>query len=326
MIILGIETSCDETACAIVEDGVKIISSFVASSQELHEATLGIVPEVAAREQIKHILTIITLNFTLSGLDWSQIDGVAVTTGPGLIGSLLVGVETARTLSFSLNKPLIPINHVYAHLYGAFLTDTKPKFPATGLIVSGGHTELLLLKNHGDYVRLGGTRDDALGEAFDKVAKILDLGYPGGPAIEKLALEGNPKAIKFPRPMINYDDYDFSYSGLKTAVVHEFQKNPNISKADLAASFQEAALDVVVTKAMRAVEKYNVKSLIVAGGVAANGRLREMCENKISSSVTLHTPSPALCTDNAVIIASCAFFNNNPVPWQEVKADPSLKL
>ncbi len=333
MKILGIETSCDETGAAIVEDGVKILSNIVASSQEIHIKTGGIIPERAAREQIKYIIPVIKealLAITHnSELITPDIDAIAVTVGPGLIGSLLVGVETAKTLSFVWQKPIIPVNHLLAHLYANWLQPEVPQFPAIVLIVSGGHTELLLMKNHGKYEWLGGTRDDAAGEAFDKIARLLGLGYPGGPAIaaaaEKFAMRHMPYAIKLPRPMIGSGDFDFSFSGLKTAVLREVKKNKAPSPEfinGLAYEVQEAITDVLVKKAVRAARENDVKNIILAGGVAANQRLRE----KMKLEINLHVPPPALCMDNAAAIAACAYFNNSPLPWPKIAAQPSLGL
>lgn len=301
MKILGIETSCDETAAAVVENGIKIISNVVASSQGIHAKYGGIIPEKAAREQVKTIIPVIKESLVC------DIDAIAVTVGPGLIGSLLIGVETAKALAFAWNKPIVPINHLVGHIYA-----NQIKFPAIVLIVSGGHTELVLMTDHGKFKWLGGTKDDAAGECFDKCARILNLGYPGGPAIEKNAIAGN---ITLPRPMINTKDFDFSFSGLKTAVAN--LKEPN--KNWVAYELQEAITDVLVKKTLMAAEKYKVKNILLAGGVAANKRLREKLPQALCPPINL-------CTDNAVGIASAAFFNYKPVPWQEVDADPALDL
>ena len=305
MTILGIETSCDETAAAVVKDGTQLISNVVASSQQMHAKFGGIIPENAAREQIKSIIPVIKETLVC------DIDAIAVTVGPGLIGSLLVGVETAKTLSYAWNKPLIPVNHLIGHIYANWLV-SKPQFPALVLLVSGGHSELILMADHGKYKYLGGTRDDAAGECFDKCARLLNLGYPGGPAISKAAIKND--LYKLPRPMINSKDFDFSFSGLKTVVANSPRDNPNY----LAYELQEAITDVLVTKTRRAAEKYQVKNILLAGGVAANKRLRE----KIPEALC---PPIELCTDNAAYIASAAFFNYKEVPWHKVNADPSLQ-
>ncbi len=367
MTILGIETSCDETAAAIVQDGTRILSNVVASSIQLHAKTGGIIPEIAAREQIKCILPVIkqalkdtkiqrykdtkkknknSPNILVS--QYPNIDAIAVTIGPGLIGSLLVGVETARTLSWLWNKPIVPVNHLKAHLYANFLNQQLNKrtieqsvFPAIGLIVSGGHTDLVLIKNHGDLKWLGGTRDDAAGECFDKCARLLGLGYPGGPAIETCASKFNNRtieqlnneAIKLPRPMINQDNFDFSFSGLKTAVLNHvkhfklMEQWNNRTREQLAFQLQEAITDVLVTKTLNATQKFKVKSILLGGGVAANSLLRKKLNVKCQmSNVKCFVPSAQLCTDNAAVIASYAYFNYKPVPWKKIKPNPGLVI
>ncbi|MDP3888813.1 MAG: tRNA (adenosine(37)-N6)-threonylcarbamoyltransferase complex transferase subunit TsaD [bacterium] len=369
MIILGIETSCDETAVAVVEDGKKILSNVVATSLAKHAQTGGIIPEVAAREQVKCIIPVIkeALKQSLcpgghSGEGLAarksslapnrsplspEIDAIAITVGPGLIGSLLVGVETAKTLSYLWNKPIIPVNHLQGHIYANWLssppylipdseptTHPHPQFPALALVVSGGHTELVLMKDHGKIEWLGGTRDDAAGECFDKCARLLGLGYPGGPAISAEAGKGEGRSgkgeVKLPRPMMKEDNFDFSFSGLKTAVLREVEKldiahNPKLIPT-LAHEIQEAITDVLVAKTMRAAEKYKVKSILLAGGVAANSCLREKLHSPLLTSHFTHIPPPSLCTDNAAYIASCAFFNNHPKSWQEIRALPGLEI
>jgi len=340
MIILGIETSCDETAAAVVENGTKILSNVVASSVELHQKTGGIIPEIAAREQIKCIIPVINEAIKQSSnITINNIDALTVTIGPGLIGSLLVGVETARTLAYVWKKPIIPINHLQAHLYANWLIseNSAPQFPVIALVVSGGHTDLVLMKNHGKIKWLGGTRDDAAGECFDKAARVLGLGYPGGPAIaaeaEKLDASRYPLAAKLPRPMIDDDNFDFSFSGLKTAVINRVKEQENkrvkIDMPQFAFEIQEAITDVLVAKTIRAAQKYQVKSILLAGGVAANSRLREKLSNHPiiqSSSYQLFVPPPKLCTDNATDIAACAFFNYQPVPWEKIKVEPGLRI
>jgi N6-L-threonylcarbamoyladenine synthase len=321
MKILGIETSCDETAAAVVENGTKILSNVVASSVKLHQKTGGIIPEVAAREQLKYILPVIE-----KALRKEKIEALAVTIGPGLVGSLLVGVETAKTLAYIWKKPLLPVNHLQAHLYANWLEGKKPLFPALGLVISGGHTDLVLLKSHGQIQWLGGTRDDAAGECFDKTARVLGLPYPGGPAIAKLALKGHSQTYNLPRPMINQENLDFSFSGLKTAVINLKKKEKKIKKADMAASLQLAIAEVVVAKIIKAVKKHKVKSILLAGGVAANQVLRQQIKAQISPSLRFLVPSPSLCTDNAAYIASCAYFNYQPVSWQKIAVDPGLSI
>lgn len=330
MIILGIETSCDETAAAIVEDGTKLFSNVIATSQQMHAKTGGIIPEQAARQQLKSIISVIHSCLNDSELSEKDIDAIAVTVGPGLIGSLLVGVETAKTLAWVWNKPITPVNHLVAHLYANWLGDTQPKLPAVGLVVSGGHTDLVYLKDHGKIELVGSTRDDAAGEAFDKTARLLNLPYPGGPSIAKAAQEYKNEGLNlFPRPLIDDKSFDFSFSGLKTAVLREVQ-NKDLNQADknrYAAEIQEAIVDVLVTKTTRAIEKYSPKSFLLAGGVAANLRLREKFEERLNKTdLAFFVPSPELCTDNAAYIAACAYFNNNPVSWSEIDANPELTI
>lgn len=347
MIILGIETSCDETACAILRkdiNGIHILSNVVASSASMQAKFGGIIPEQAAREQIKSIIPVIEealaqafsekrLPHPLGRVrnDNLGIDAIAVTYGPGLIGSLLVGVETAKTLSVVWNKPLIPVNHLLGHFYANWISPTPPTFPCIGLLVSGGHTDLVLFKDHNKYIYLGGTRDDAAGECFDKCARLLGLPYPGGPQISKLAEKGNPKAFNLPRPMIKSKDYDFSFSGLKTAVtniVGEVKPAlPAGGQSNLAASIEQAIVDVLVTKTIKAVKEYGVKQVIVAGGVAANQRLINDLRLKIKDLKTkLHVPPPELCTDNAAMIAATGFFLKPIKDPLDLQADPSLAL
>lgn len=331
MKILGIETSCDETAAAIVENGTKILSNVVATSAEMHSKTGGVIPEQAARQQVVSILPVIETAFKEAGLNEKDIDLVAVTVGPGLIGSLLVGIETARTLSLIWKRPLVPVNHLVAHLYANWLSETAPKFPALALVVSGGHTDLVLIKGHGALEWIGGTRDDAAGEAFDKCARLLGLPYPGGPAISRAALEykkgGNLRL--FPRPMLNEENFDWSFSGLKTAVLRTTQKQKSLNVPLLSAEIQEAIVDVLVEKTLRAVKKFKPRSLLLAGGVAANLRLREKFQEEIAKrkiKIDFRVPPPGLCTDNAAYIAGYAYFVNSPTGWQRLDAIPELTI
>ncbi|MCJ7805302.1 tRNA (adenosine(37)-N6)-threonylcarbamoyltransferase complex transferase subunit TsaD [Patescibacteria group bacterium] len=397
MKILGIETSCDETAAAVVEDGTKILSNVVASSAEMQAKFGGVIPEQAARQQVLSVLPVIsealsTVSEVRSSkleeksniqhqnlasnlhLLSSNIDAIAVTVGPGLIGSLLVGVETAKTLSYLWKKPVIPVNHLVAHIYANWLTDSRPEFPALALVVSGGHTDLVLMKGHaapatlarsaggrGKIEWIGGTRDDAAGEAFDKSARLLGLPYPGGPAIAAAAANFQPPASHFqlnllPRPMIDEDNFDFSFSGLKTAVLRETEKLENRGEkldkevrswnksklqhlhpassfppltSRLAAEIQEAIVDVLVKKTLDAVKKFKPKSLLLAGGVSANTRLRQVFELKVKSEklkVDLRFPPANLCTDNAAYIASYAFFNNKPASLEKISANAEMTI
>jgi N6-L-threonylcarbamoyladenine synthase len=336
MKILGIETSCDETAASIVEEGTRVLSSVVASSLEMHVKTGGIVPEVAAREQVKSIIPVIDEAFKKANITEKEIDAIAVTVGPGLIGSLLIGVETAKTLAWVWKKPLIPVNHLIAHIYSVFLdAPTPPLLPAVCLIASGGHTDLVLFKNHKDIIWIGGTVDDAAGEAFDKVARILGLGYPGGPAIAVEAAKNDQLSnfkLKLPRPMIHENNLDFSFSGLKTAVLRAVESNL-YSTPEIAYEFQEAVVDCLVKKTLKAMEKYGAKSIIAGGGVAANTALRRLigesagnlCSRTQVQNIQVHFPELKYCGDNGAMVASAGFFNNNPTKDVfSLEADPGL--
>ncbi len=348
--ILGIETSCDETAAAVVEDGRTILSNVIASQVEVHARYGGVFPEVASRAHVEAIVPIVTRAMHEAHVGWEDLDAIAVTRGPGLAGSLLVGVNMAKGLALAQGLPLIGVNHLEAHVYSLWLVQGAPEvhFPVLCLIVSGGHTELVLMTDHGQYRRLGGTIDDAAGEAFDKVARLLRLGYPGGPAIEQAAQWGNPKAFHFPRARTE-GEYDFSFSGLKTAVLREVQKygqpdtgapgalaatarptNPprpsDIPIADLAASFQAAVVDVLVEKTVAAAEAYNVTEILLAGGVSANKALRQAMTQAAGRPVRY--PPLILCTDNAAMVAACGYFRfqaGQRDGW-DLDVIPSLKL
>jgi N6-L-threonylcarbamoyladenine synthase len=333
MLILGIETSCDETSAAIVKNGKTILSGIVASSAEMHAKTGGIIPEEAARQQVISIIPVLKETFAKAGMSEKDIDLIAVTAGPGLIGSLLVGVETAKTLSFVWDKPIVSVNHLVAHLYANWLEKEPLEFPALGLVVSGGHTDLVLMQDHGKIKWLGGTRDDAAGEAFDKTARLLSLPYPGGPAISKLAenfVQKNKRRLDlFPRPMIDTENFEWSFSGLKTAVLNEVKSKKKLNQEAIAAEVQEAIVDVLVEKSMRAIKKIAPRSFLLAGGVAANKALRNAFQRKIEKEnldVDFRVPEPKFCTDNATYIASCAFFNKKTVPWEDVAANPNLEI
>ncbi|MCL5675512.1 MAG: tRNA (adenosine(37)-N6)-threonylcarbamoyltransferase complex transferase subunit TsaD [Patescibacteria group bacterium] len=400
MRILALETSCDETAAAVVENGTKIISQTIASSLDLHQKTGGVIPEIAAREQVKCVIPVIeealknagilgyydirknkekAPNIAISkyrNID-NSIDALAVTVGPGLIGSLLVGVETAKTLALVWKKPIVPVNHLVGHIYANWINtnvvpaqagihknnyhidsrfrgndkeekinNNLPQFPALCLVVSGGHTDLVLMKNHGQLKYLGGTRDDAAGECFDKSARLLGLnGYFGGPAIAAAAqqITDNRKqtTIRLPRPLINEDNLDFSFSGLKTAVMREVEKLKAIKQFNnetinaVSYELQEAITDVLTAKVIKAAEIYQPKTILLGGGVAANQRLREKLKFEIENSlkiknlkfkIYLYIPPPKLCNDNAFYIASCAFFNYHPVSWKKISANPGLTI
>ncbi len=312
-LIMGIETSCDETAAAIVEDGKKIISNIVASQISIHQKYGGVVPEIASRKHIEYIIPVIDKALSTPGKKLDDLSGIAVTYGPGLIGSLLIGLSVAKAIAYAQNIPLIGVNHLEAHIYANFLEHKEIKPPLVCLIVSGGHTSLLYIKNYGEYKLLGQTKDDAAGEVFDKIAKILDLSYPGGPIIEKLAKEGNPSLIKFPRPLLNNKGYDFSFSGLKTAVIYHIKKlkeeNKIVQVKDILASFQQAVIDVLVDKAIRAALEFKTKQIVLAGGVAANDLLRRSIKKRANSlKLKVFYPSFSLCTDNAAMVASVGYY------------------
>ncbi|MEK7092397.1 MAG: tRNA (adenosine(37)-N6)-threonylcarbamoyltransferase complex transferase subunit TsaD, partial [Patescibacteria group bacterium] len=375
MKILAIETSCDETGASVVEKKnnqpfVQIHSNIIATSLGLHAKTGGIIPEAAAREQSKYIIPVIKEALFVAKTTPEAIDAIAVTIGPGLIGSLLIGVETAKTLAFAWNKPIIPVNHLFGHIYANWISschpaldagsparrqasfndreiagqapthrdpdiigarnDKKISFPALGLIVSGGHTDLILIKNHGNIQWLGGTKDDAAGEAFDKIGRMLGLPYPSGAMIEERAKKGNPKAYDFPRPMIHSHTSDFSFSGLKAAVFREIKTIKQLSNetiSDICASVQQAIIDVLVKKTLDAAREYNVKSILLGGGVAANQTLVEFLKlNAIRYNLNaeIFVPQKSLCTDNAAMIGAAAFYIGKPASWKNIQANPEL--
>lgn len=361
MKILAIETSCDETAAAVVaknpkENYAKVLSNVVASSLTLHSKTGGIIPDIAAREQLKFIIPVIERTIENSKLKIENIDAIAVTVGPGLIGSLLIGVETAKTLAYLWKKPVIPVNHLLGHIYANFIATTNKQllttnnkklevrsqksdvaFPALALLVSGGHTDLLLMKNHNNFKWLGGTRDDAAGEAFDKIGRLLNLSYPGGPAIEKASERGDASRFTFPRPMIGSKDFDFSFSGLKAAVWRETKTIQQLASplggfnnktiADLCASVQKSIIEVLVRKTVKAAKRYNVKSILLGGGVASNQKLRDSLElnaRRYTLDAKIFCPPKNLCTDNAAMIGAYAAFHPEKVSWDKITANPEL--
>jgi len=317
-LVLGIETSCDETAAALVLGGHDVVSSVVSTQVDLHAQFGGVVPEIASRAHLDLLNPLIARAVVEAGVDESRIDAVACTVGPGLIGALLVGVSAAKALALTWGVPFVGVNHMEAHLYAAFLEDPTLEFPLVVLLVSGGHTMLVEMEGHGRYRLLGETIDDAAGEAFDKVARFLGLGYPGGPAIDREAERGNPEAIAFPRALLN-DGLHFSFSGLKTAVMNHVRKHPQVSSADVAASFQAAVVDVLVHKARRAAEQVGARGLVLGGGVAANSLLRErfttMCAE---AGLRGMLPSRAMCTDNAAMIAAAG--------WHRLRSDGPTAL
>ncbi|MDB5081913.1 MAG: O-sialoglycoprotein endopeptidase [Chloroflexi bacterium] len=363
MNILAIETSCDETSAAIVQDGRQVLASVIASQIEIHQKYGGVVPEVASRQHILYIAPVLQETIDQAGLSWDNIDAVAVTNGPGLAGALLVGVNAGKAIAFARQKPLVGINHLESHIYANWLIPPllddasaksleAPQFPLIALIVSGGHTEIVLMRGHGDYQLLGKTQDDAAGEAYDKVARVMGLGYPGGPLLEKAAVGGDPNRFPFARSWLK-GTYDFSFSGLKTAVLRkaaEYQAPPpkpapfsgntpapvrpnwvqqvpagmgqrELPVADIAASFQQAVVEVLATKTVRAAEEFEAKQIIIAGGVAANKALRAaISERARPLDLTVTFPSPIFCTDNAAMVGAAAFFKlqadpNRMVDW-----------
>ncbi len=313
VIILGIETSCDDTSVAIVEGGKRILSNLTASQVDFHNRFGGVVPEIASRQHLEALTPLIEETLLQAGKKKNDLNAIAVTYGPGLVGALLVGIAGAKALAYGLNIPLIPVNHTIAHIYANFLTYEDLSFPAMALVVSGGHTSLIYMEEEGKAQVIGKTKDDAAGEAFDKIARALDLGYPGGPVIDKLAETGNPEAIHFPRAYLGEEyPFDFSFSGLKSAVLNYInskrQKGEEICLHDLAASFQQAVIEVLVNKAVGAAKKYNTSTLLLAGGVAANKELRKMLQKKSSDNkISVFIPPVDLCTDNAAMVASAAY-------------------
>ena len=310
MRVLAIETSCDDTGAAVILDGRKILSNIVSSQISVHQKYGGVVPELASRKHIESIVPIVTEALGIAKVTLEEIDGIAVTQGPGLVGSLLVGLSFAKSIAFAAGLPFIGVNHIEAHLSAIFLERKPPKFPFIGLVVSGGHTSLFRMDGFGKYKRLGQTRDDAAGEAFDKVAKLLGLGYPGGPIIDELSKTGNPNAVRFPRPVLLKNSLDFSFSGLKTAVVNYVKAHPEPSGGypedlikDIVSSFQEAVVEVLLRKTLQAAQQQGLKRIVLSGGVAANHRLRErMKEEALQQELKVYLPSASFCTDNAAMV------------------------
>ena len=330
--ILGIETSCDETAAAVVKNGRTVLSNIISSQIPIHQKFGGVVPEIASRQHTGQILPVIDQAVHEAGVPLSQLDAIAVTYGPGLVGALLVGVAAAKGLAFALDKPLIGVNHLQGHVYANFIEHKGLQPPFTALVVSGGHTSLLAVTDYTKFILLGQTLDDAAGEAFDKIARMMKLPYPGGPEIEKLAYQGNPQAIKFPRAKTAHQ-FDFSFSGLKSAVINHMhnaeQKNETLNNADIAASFQEAVIEVLCEKALAALEQSGQNKLVLAGGVSANGTLRKkLMQQTRQRGAQLYYPPLSLCTDNAAMIACRAHYllQDGFISNLAINACPSLRL
>jgi N6-L-threonylcarbamoyladenine synthase len=329
MLVLGIETSCDESAAAVIEDGHRIRSNVVATQAAVHAHYGGVVPEVASRQHLRSIVPVVETALEQAGAQWSDLDGIAVTHGPGLAGSLLVGVNAAKGLAYAHDLPLIGVNHLEGHVYANWLDDpserAEPAFPVLCLVVSGGHTDLILMEGHGRYKRLGRTLDDAAGEAFDKVSRLLGLGYPGGPAIEKAATGVSPDAISLPRAWLR-GTYDFSFSGVKTAVLHLMRATDPPQPAAVAAAFQDAVVDVLTEKTSLAARDLGVDEVMLSGGVAANSALRRVLAER--SPVPVRAPLPRYCTDNAAMIGACGYFHleRGDRSGLDLDVDPNLKF
>lgn len=331
--ILAIESSCDETSAAVVVDGREVLSNVIASQIDTHKKYGGVVPEVASRMHIEAISGIVQEALEEANVTLDKIDAIGVTYGPGLVGALLVGLQFAKGLSFATKKPLIGVNHIEGHICANYIQHKELKPPFVSLVVSGGHTFIVHVKNYGEYEVIGQTRDDAAGEAYDKVARALGLGYPGGPKIDKLAKEGNPRAIQFPKANFHEETLDFSFSGVKSAVLNYLNKckmqNIEVNKADVAASFQYAVIDVLKENVLLTCKKRKVKTIAIAGGVASNSSLRETLIKEASKrGIEVLFPAPILCTDNAAMIGSAAYFNfvNGKVSDLNLNAKPNLKL
>lgn len=330
-LILGIETSCDETSAAVVQDGRVVLSNVISSSADIQARYGGVVPEIASRKHIESISQVVDKSLSDANIGLSEIDGIAVTIGPGLIGALLVGVNYAKGLAFTTKKPLIGVHHIEGHISSNYI-DSEIKPPFITLVVSGGHTQLIFVRDYAKYEILGSTKDDAIGEAYDKVARLLQLGYPGGPNIDKLAKTG-AQNIKFPKALINEDNLDFSYSGLKSAVLNHINskkmKGEELQKADIAASFQAVAIDVLIQKTKTAIQKTGIKTLTLAGGVASNSHLREEIKKLAQEmGITYHIPTPILCTDNGAMIAAAGYFKylKNETVGIDINAYATMKL
>ena len=324
--ILGIESSCDETSVAVVKNGREVLSNVISSQVPIHEKFGGVVPEIASRNHVEAISNVTKKALRDANISLSEIDAIACTYGPGLVGALLVGVSYAKALSYASKLPLIGTNHIEGHIAANYITNKDLKPPFLCVIISGGHTHLVHIKDYKNFEILGKTRDDAIGEAFDKVARVIDLGYPGGPKIDKLAKDGKAN-IKLPQTY--FDNLDFSFSGIKTAVINLHNKTPDINKKDLAASFEKAVTDVLINNSLKAAKKLNIKTIALAGGVSANSYIRErFLELEKTEDMKIYYPEQVLCTDNAAMIASAGYYNyiNGVTSDLELNAIPNLKI
>ncbi len=331
--ILAIESSCDETAASVVKNGRQVLSNIISSQIDLHTLYGGVVPEIASRKHIEKINQVIEEALKEAGVTLEDITAIAVTYGPGLVGALLVGVSAAKAIAFATGKPLVGVHHIEGHISANYIENKQLEPPFACLVVSGGHTHLVIVKDYGEYEILGCTRDDAAGEAFDKVARAIGLGYPGGPKIDKLSKEGNPDAVKFPRAKVDGSDYDFSFSGLKSAVLNYLNscemKGIAVNRADVAASFQEAVVDVLVEHSLHAVKAYGFDKFAIAGGVASNSSLRAAFETACSSQkIAFFHPSPVFCTDNAAMIGVAGYYEyiKGTRSGYDLNAIPNLRL
>lgn len=326
ILILGIESSCDETAAAVVKNGREVLSNVISSQIEIHEKFGGVVPEIASRNHVEAISNVVKKALKEANVKLEEIDAISCTYGPGLVGALLVGVSYAKALAYASNKPLIGTNHIEGHIAANYITHKELKPPFLAFVISGGHTHMVHIKNYKEFEIIGKTRDDAIGEAFDKVARVIGLGYPGGPKIDKLSKEGEPN-IQLPKT--HFENLDFSFSGIKTAVINLNHKTPDLNKADLAASFQKAVTEVLIENALKACEKLNIKTIALAGGVSASSYIRkEFQKLEETKGMKIYYPEPILCTDNAAMIASAGYYNyiNGITSTLDLNAVPNLKI